>query len=89
MRRTDDTRHDTSEREAAFAVQFEVGGRLNEAEQAIARFLPEWPYEAKIKADFLAYLAEGNNGELTDDVVAALLQSIPRLTLPKDGRASA
>ena len=79
IRRTDDAEHDTPEREAAFAAQFEVGGRVNEAEQAIAAFRPEWPYEAKIKADFLHRLAAENNGTLEDDVTAALLSSLPAL----------
>lgn len=86
MHRTDETKFDTPEHEAAFAAQGAIGDRLNEAEQAIAAFLPNWTHEAKLKADFLTYLAKGNHGSLSDDVVTALLHSLPALVKYQTGR---
>jgi hypothetical protein len=79
MRRTDEAAYGTPERDAAFAEQRLVGEHLNESERAVAAFLPEGGYEAKIKADFLAHLAAGNNGTLSDDVAASLIETVPHL----------
>lgn len=79
MRRTDAAAYGTPERDAAFAEQGLIGERLSESERAIAGFLPEGGYEAKIKADFLAHLAAGNNGTLSDDVAASLMETVPHL----------
>ena len=88
MAYTDTMEHDTPEREAAFARQFEAGDRLHTLALAICAFLPATPEVARYKAQFLETLAIGNGGSLAAEYAAALISSLPRLVLFESGRAA-
>lgn len=87
MDASDDTDPHTPEREAADQAQSLAGDALDDAAVAICAFIPEMAYEARIKADFLAFLIRENGGSMDRNWAGALVGSLSGLTLHK-ARAS-
>lgn len=79
MRHTDACESDTPEREAAYAAQFEAGGRLDEALLNACAFVPCTRVDAKIRAQFLSLVIEMDGGTANEIVLKAILKSLPEL----------
>lgn len=83
MQETDAVKDGTPEREAAEQKQFTAGDELDKAACAVCAYVPIYPFEARIKADFVAALARENGGTLDREWTSALLPSLPTLYDPK------
>ncbi|TNM66483.1 hypothetical protein [Aliirhizobium smilacinae] len=72
---------ESAEHAAALDAQWQAGNDMDEAIVQICAFVPQKMEDARIKAKFVAAIAEDKGGTLEAPELAALIQSLPNLIL--------